>query len=215
MANLNELDVEDLKKIGNAPLAVRMGVIVAICAALIAAYWFYGVKPQLERIAAHERQEESLKQQYDVAAAKAANLDAYKVQLEDMRNEFSVMLRQLPDRVDIESLLVDLSQTSVGAGLDVEYFRPQGDIHREFYAEHPIQLSVKGRYHEFGEFISGLAALPRIVTLSDIKISPDNSSSAKQSDKRNASGRLPEVKEKDLVMELTATTYRYLREDEL
>lgn len=198
MANLNELDVEDLKKIGSAPMPVRLGVIAVTCALLIGAYWFFMVKPQLERIESFKRQEASLKQEYDVAAAKAANLDAYKLQLDDMRNEFSIMLRQLPDKVDIESLLVDLSQTSVGAGLDVQYFKPQGDIAKEFYAEHPIRLSVKGRYHEFGEFVSGLAALPRIVTLSDIKIGAD--SSDKESDL--------------LVMDLTATTYRYLREDE-
>lgn len=201
MANINDLDIEDLKKIGSAPFPVRIGVIALTCALLIAAYWFFMVKPQLERIESFKRQETSLKSEYDVAAAKAANLDAYKLQLDDMRNEFSIMLRQLPDKVDIESLLVDLSQTSVGAGLDVEYFKPQGDIPKEFYAEHPIRLSVKGKYHEFGEFVSGLAALPRIVTLSDIKIV-----AAADSGKNKKSN--------DLVMELTATTYRYLREDE-
>ena len=200
MANINDLDIEDLKKIGSAPFPVRIGVIALTCVLLIAAYWFFMVKPQLERIESFKRQETSLKGEYDNAAAKAANLDAYKLQLDDMRNEFSIMLRQLPDKVDIESLLVDLSQTSVGAGLDVEYFKPQGDIPKEFYAEHPIRLSVKGKYHEFGEFISGLAALPRIVTLSDIKIGAANSGQDKKSN--------------DLVMELTATTYRYLREDE-
>lgn len=200
MANINDLDIEDLKKIGSAPFPVRIGVIALTSILLIAAYWFFMVKPQLERIESFKRQETSLKSEYDVAAAKAANLDAYKLQLDDMRNEFSIMLRQLPDKVDIESLLVDLSQTSVGAGLDVEYFKPQGDIPKEFYAEHPIRLSVKGKYHEFGEFVSGLAALPRIVTLSDIKIVAADSSKDKKSN--------------DLVMELTATTYRYLREDE-
>ena len=200
MANINDLDIEDLKKIGSAPLPVRIGVIASTCILLIAAYWFFMVKPQLERIESFKRQEVSLKSEYDDAAAKAANLDAYKLQLDDMRNEFSIMLRQLPDKVDIESLLVDLSQTSVGAGLDVEYFKPQGDIPKEFYAEHPIRLSVKGKYHEFGEFVSGLAALPRIVTLSDIKIGAASTGQDKKS--------------KDLVMELTATTYRYLREDE-
>lgn len=197
MANVNDLDIEDLKKIGSAPLPVRIGVIAVSCIILMAAYWYFMVKPQLERIEAYKREEATLKQEYDDAAAKAANLDAYKLQLEDMRHEFSIMLRQLPDKVDIESLLVDLSQTSVGAGLDVQYFKPQGDIPKEFYAEHPIRLSVKGKYHEFGEFVSGLAALPRIVTLSDIRIGND-----------------PQKESDLLVMELTATTYRYLREDE-
>ena len=130
---------------------------------------------------------------------KAANLGAYKAQLEEMRRSFGAMLRQLPDTTDIESLLVDLSQTSVASGLEVAFFKPESEVAKEFYAEYPIKLSVTGKYHEFGSFISGLAALPRIVTLQDINIRPI--------DADNPGGQLK--------MDLTAVTYRYLDEEEI
>ena len=120
------------------------------------------------------------------------------------------MLRQLPNKTDIESLLVDLSQTSVASGLDVEYFKPDSEVPREFYAEYPIKISVTGQYHQFGQFISGLAALPRIVTLNNIDISRlygINSGRGNQDAAENASqGRLK--------MDLVATTYRYIDEEE-
>ena len=112
------------------------------------------------------------------------------------------MLRQLPNKTDIESLLVDLSQTSVASGLEVKFFKPETEIPREFYAEYPIRISVTGQYHQFGQFISGLAALPRIVTLSNIDI--------KQTDTKNAEQNIASK----LKMDLMATTYRYLEEDE-
>ena len=134
--------------------------------------------------------------------AKAANRTAYVEQLEEMKKTFNVMLRQLPNKTDIESLLVDLSQTSVASGLEVKFFKPETEIPREFYAEYPIRISVTGQYHQFGQFISGLAALPRIVTLSNIDI--------KQTDTKNAEQNIASK----LKMDLMATTYRYLEEDE-
>lgn len=196
LGSLNDLSVDDLRELPTAPLPVRILAIAVVGAVLIAAYWYFMVKPHMERIEGLTRQESTLRRDYDDAAAKAANLDAYKVQLEEMRHDFAVMLRQLPDNIDIESLLVDLSQTSVAAGLNVEYFRPQGEVQQEFYAEYPIQLRVAGSYHEFGDFVSGLSTLPRIVTLSNIDIKGDASGTG------------------DLTMDLTATTYRYLTEDE-
>ena len=193
---INDLSLDDLRELPTAPLAVRIATIVIVAGLLIAAYWYFMVNPHMERIAGLKRQESTLRQDYDDAAAKAANLDAYKEQLEEMRNDFAVMLRQLPDDIDIESLLVDLSQTSVAAGLNVEFFKPQGEVQQEFYAEYPIKLKVSGGYHEFGNFISGLSTLPRIVTLSNIDI------------KGSEEGK------GDLTMDLTATTYRYLTEDE-
>jgi len=118
-----------------------------------------------------------------------------------MKRTFNVMLRQLPNKTDIESLLIDLSQTSVAAGLEVEYFKPKNERAREFYVEYPIQIKVTGNYHQFGTFVSGLAALPRIVTLHDINITPIQG------------GKDDEAAQK-LEMDLTATTYRYLDDDE-
>jgi type IV pilus assembly protein PilO len=117
------------------------------------------------------------------------------------------MLRQLPDETDMESLLVDLSQTSVAAGLEVEYFKPGSERKLEFYAEYPIELRVSGTYHEFGKFVSGLAALPRIVTLHDIEIEPSGGDGG-NGEGSGAAGS------KDLDMTLTAKTYRYLTDEE-
>ncbi len=197
--DLNNLNVEDLKRIGTAPAPVRVFVIVLVCAVVAGAGFWLFIKPRIDQLERAERQEPQLKAQFDAVQNKAANLGAYKAQLEEMRRSFGAMLRQLPDTTDIESLLVDLSQTSVASGLEVAYFKPEQEIAKEFYAEYPIKLSVTGKYHEFGRFISGLAALPRIVTLQDINI--------KALEERNPGG--------DLKMDLTAVTYRYLDEEEI
>ena len=162
------------------------------------------VKPQFDKLKVVEAQELQLRDKFDSEQAKAANRTAYVEQLEEMKKTFNVMLRQLPNKTDIESLLVDLSQTSVASGLAVEYFKPDTEVPREFYAEYPIRISVTGQYHQFGKFISGLAALPRIVTLSKIDIAELRDSGNKN--KSNTGSRLK--------MDLMATTYRYIEEDE-
>lgn len=194
--DLKSLNVEDLRKIGSAPLGVRIFVILLVCALLCGAGAYFFIMPKLEQLKAAEQREIELRATFDAEQGKAANLSAYKEQLAEMRRSFGVMLRQLPDKTDIESLLIDLSQTSVATGLEVEFFKPEQEVPKEFYAEYPIKLSVTGRYHQFGNFVSGLAALPRIVTLHDIGIEPN----------QDAPGSLR--------MNLTATTYRYLEEDE-
>ena len=200
--DLNGLDASDLKKVGTAPLPVKAFLLALLFAAIVGAGIWLLIKPkflELDKVAA---QEETLKQTFDETQAKAANREAYVEQLNEMKRTFNVMLRQLPNKTDIESLLIDLSQTSVAAGLEVEFFKPKNEVAREFYVEYPIQIKVTGNYHQFGTFVSGLAALPRIVTLHDINITPakgggDNDEAAQQ-----------------LQMDLTATTYRYLDEDE-
>ena len=192
---LDELDIEDLKKVGTAPLPVKIGIIVVLCVALLVAGYFLDTTQQqieLDKVSAEEQQ---LRQIFAGKQAKAANLEAYKQQLEEMRTSFGTLLRQLPNETEIETLLTDISQTGISAGLDIDYFKPEGLRPKEFYSEYPIKLKVTGRYHEFAEFISGVAALPRIVTVQDIEIKPSS----------NKSG----VK---LTMELTAITYQYLDE---
>ena len=193
--DINDLDVEDLKKIGGAPLPVKIGVIVVLCIALAVAGYFMDTKKQqleLEKITAEEKQ---LRTTFAGKQAKAANLEAYKQQLEDMRTSFGTLLRQLPNETEIETLLTDISQTGISAGLEIDFFKPEGLRPKEFYSEYLIKLKVTGRYHEFAEFISGVAALPRIVTVQDISIKP--------------AGKDSGVK---LSMELTAITYQYLDE---
>jgi type IV pilus assembly protein PilO len=191
--DLNELD---LTNIARWPAAARAVVIIFIMGGVIfLGYWFH-TKDQLVQLEEAEQHEMDLKVIFEKKAQQAANLEAYEQQLEDMRESFGAMLRQLPNETEVADLLVDVSQTGLASGLEFELFKPQAELPREFYAELPINIQVIGRYHEFGDFISGVAALPRIVTVHDINVSP-----------RAKDGSL-------LVMNLTAKTYRYLEEDE-
>ena len=192
---LDELDIDDLKKIGGAPLPVKIAVIVALCAALAAAGYFLDTTKQKVELEKNIAEEQQLRQVFSAKQAKAANLEAYKQQLDEMRTSFGALLRQLPNETEIETLLTDISQTGISAGLEIDYFKPEGLRPKEFYSEYPIKLKVTGHYHEFAEFISGVAALPRIVTVKDISIKPTDPKGG--------------VK---LSMELTAITYQYLDE---
>lgn len=192
LRKLNELDFRD---IGNWPVAGRAVVVVLIFAALLfAGYWFHN-KDQLGELDGAKSKEAQLKQTFEVKQAKAANLQLYKDQLEVMKKSFGAMLRQLPNKTEVADLLVDVSQTGLANGLEFELFKPGKEQPREFYAELPIELRVLGTYHEFGGFVSGLAALPRIVTIHDISIAPAGKDSTK------------------LVMHAVAKTYRYLEEE--
>ena len=192
---LDELDIDDLKKIGGAPLPVKIAIIVALCAALAAAGYFLDTTKQKIELEKNIAEEQQLRQTFSEKQAKAANLEAYKQQLDEMRTSFGALLRQLPNETEIETLLTDISQTGISAGLEIDYFKPEGLRPKEFYSEYPIKLKVTGRYHEFAEFISGVAALPRIVTVKNILIKPTDPKGG--------------VK---LSMELTAITYQYLDE---
>jgi len=127
---------------------------------------------------------------------KAANFDAYRAQLAEIELDFGAMLRQLPGKTEVPSQLVDISQTGLGAGLEEQLFQPTGEIQKDFYAELPIRLRYTGSYHELGSFVSGIAALPRIVTLHDISIRPRQDGSPDE-----------------LTLDVTAKTYRYLDEE--
>ena len=191
--NLNDLSVDDLKKIGTAPLPVKIAIIIILCTGLaVASYFLITTKQKIEldKVIAEEQQ---LRKIFTSKQAKAANLEAYKQQLDEMRTSFGTLLRQLPNETEIETLLTDISQTGISSGLEIDLFQPEGLRPKEFYSEYPIKLKVTGRYHEFAEFISGVAALPRIVTVQDIDITPSKEG----------------VK---LTMELTAITYQYLDE---
>jgi type IV pilus assembly protein PilO len=193
--NLDLADL-DLANIGRWPLAARAVVILFLMGGVIfLGYWFH-TKDQLVELEDVERREADLRVIFEKKAQQAANLEAYEEQLEEMRESFGAMLRQLPNKTEVADLLVDISQTGLSSGLEFELFKPQGENPRDFYAELPISIKVVGDYHEFGDFVSGVAALPRIVTLHDIKIGT-----------RGKQGNT-------LAMTLTAKTYRYLEEDE-
>ena len=209
LAELGSLNGDDFQRIGTAPLLVKAILILLVCLVVTGLGIHFMITPKFDKLKVVERQEDELRIKFDREQEKAANLSAYKLQLEEMRSAYSVMVRQLPNKTDIESLLVDLSQTSVASGLDVEFFKPESELPREFYAEYPISISVTGKYHQFGEFVSGLAALPRIVTLSGIDISAISDGRNNGGNNNVSSGNSG----KRLKMDLVATTYRYLEED--
>ena len=192
---LEDLDINDLKKVGSAPASIKFFIIAVLCALLATAGYFLDTTKQKDELQNATAKEQELRRIFSTKQAKAANLEAYKQQLEEMRISFGTLLRQLPNETEIETLLTDISQTGISAGLDIDYFKPEGLRPKEFYSEFPIRLKVTGRYHEFAEFISGVAALPRIVTVQDIIVKPADPKGG--------------VK---LTMELTAVTYQYLDE---
>jgi type IV pilus assembly protein PilO len=191
---LKNLDVND---VGRWPLAFRAAVIL-ICFIAVTALgiWFTIIKDKLPSLQRVQEEEQTLRVTFENKQRKAANYDAYKAQLAEIEQSFGTMLRQLPGETEIPSLIVDISQTGLAAGLQEKLFQPQPEIPRDFYAEKPIRIRLSGGYHEIANFVSGVAALPRIVTLHDINITPEGQDSYDA-----------------LSLEVTAKTYRYLDEE--
>lgn len=194
---VEELQSLDANDVGRWPLLFRASVIVVmfILVTGLGVYWFI-VKdkaPQLERA---EGEEIELRLTFENKQKKAANYDAYKAQLAQIEQSFGTMLRQLPGETEIPSLIVDISQTGLAAGLQEKLFVPQPEIPKDFYAEKPIKIRLTGGFHEVSKFVSGIAGLPRIVTLHDINITPESQDSYDT-----------------LSMEVTAQTYRYIDEE--
>ena len=194
---IEELQSLDANDIGRWPFVFRAGVIGIVFAVVIGLgiYWVVieDKYPALQRV---EQEEVTLRQVFENKQRKAANYDAYKAQLAQIEQSFGTMLRQLPGETEIPSLIVDISQTGLAAGLQEKLFRPLPEVPKDFYAEKPITISLSGGYHEIANFVSGIAALPRIVTMHDITLTrddPDNFDS--------------------LTMQVTAKTYRYIEEE--
>ena len=194
--NIQDLNELDLSNIGMWPAPIKAVLILILCAGIGFGYYKLHTEDQLVSLEKQQKSEQKLRRTFEEKQAKAVNLDRYKAQLEEMKQSFGTMLRQLPNKTEVAELLVDVSQTGLATGLEFELFDPQGEKRKEFYAELPIKIRVKGTYHQFGAFISGLASLPRIVTIHNISIKP----------KGKKSGGA-------LVMEATAKTYRYLDEE--
>jgi len=192
--DFNDLDINN---IGSWPTPVKTVIIVIACAAALALGYFLDIKNQQNTLERSERKEITLKQDFEIKQAKAVNLDAYRQQMKEMKESFGAMLRQLPSKTEVEHLLVDISQTGLASGVEFKLFKPEKEQFTEFYAELPIKISMTGTYHQFGSFVSGVAALPRIVTLHNIVIRGGKDKGA------------------NLTMNLTAKTYRYLDEDEV
>ena len=199
LEQLRNLDPNDP---GRWPLGVRVGTVVLLFVfAASAGYWYFVWKAKRPELLEARAKETELWGTLESKARKAANLQAYKDQLAEMEKSFGAMLRQLPNKTEVPNLLVDISQTGLGAGLEEKLFQPLGENRKDFYAELPISIRLTGNYHEMGTFASGIAALPRIVTLHDVEIVPATAV---------ARGGVPG----DLTLNVTAKTYRYLDEDE-
>jgi type IV pilus assembly protein PilO len=199
MSLVDELRSLDVNDIGRWPLVFRVAVIGIVFAVVLGfgIYWtiIEDRAPQLKRA---QDEEQTLRVAFENKQRKAANYDEYKKQLEQMEQSFGTMLRQLPGETEIPSLIVDISQTGLAAGLQEKLFVPQPEVPKDFYAEKPILIHLSGSYHEIANFVSGVAALPRIVTLHNINVKPDDAESFDR-----------------LSIEVTAKTYRYLEDAQL
>ena len=197
---IDELKSLDPNDPGRWPLSVRAGCVV-LCFAVLAIFLFWYLvyreqKPLLDSARTVEQQKRA---EFKTKHSKAVNLEVYQQQLADIERSFGALLRQLPGKTEVPSLLVDISQVGVGAGLEEKLFQPAADeVKKDFYAELPIKIRLTGSFHQFGEFVSGIAALPRIVTLHDVEIKS-----------------VPQGAFDQLQLDVTAKTYRYLDEEEL
>lgn len=196
---IEELNSLDINEPGRWPAPFRIAAVLIVLIAVSAfGIYMYVIKTDIPALRRFEQTEVTLKSTFEDKQRLAASFDAYRQQLEEIERSFGTMLRQLPGKTEVDNLLVDISQTGLGAGLEEELFRPLGERHQDFYAELPIEIRLRGSYHELGQFVSGIAALPRIVTLHDIQIETPR-----------------DVPVDELVLDVTAKTYRYLEDEEV
>ncbi|WP_374486907.1 type 4a pilus biogenesis protein PilO [Zoogloea sp.] len=180
---------------GQWPLLPRIATLLAIFLAIVAGGWWFDWSDQLTALDSKEKEELTLKDEWLSKKRQAVNLPEYRRQLAEIDRQFGALLKQLPNRSEIESLLADINQAGLGRGLQFELFKPGSEGLKDFYAELPIAVRVTGNYHDLGEFVSDVAQMPRIVTLNDIAIET--------------------LKEGNLKFDATAVTYRYLDDEEV
>ena len=202
---LNELRDLDFNDIGSAPASVRYVLLGFLLVIILAIGYFLLIKDKTEQLEMVQGLENNLRAEFEQKQAKAANLEAYEAQLAEMQELLETMFRQLPSRTEMDKLLVDVSQTALGSGIDVQLFQPNAEAYHDFYADRPISVRMLGDYHQFGEFVSGVASLPRVVilTMHDIALRRANERDIGAS---AGDGRL--------VLEGTVKTYRYIDEEE-
>ncbi len=177
------------------PILPKASALLALFGFILVAGWWFLWSDQLTELETKQREEETLKQQYLDKKRQAINLDLYVQQLAEIDRSFGALLKQLPNKSEIEALLIEVNQSGLGRGLQFDLFKPGQEQIRDFYAELPIAIKINGAYHDFGAFASDIAKLPRIVTLNNIAISP--------------------MKDGGLALDATTKTFRYLDEEEL
>ena len=180
---------------GAGPLAPKLAILAGLLVLLVAAGWWFLWSDQLLELESKQKEELTLKQQYLDKKRQAVNLDLYIEQLAEIDRSFGALLKQLPNKSEVEALLIEVNQAGLGRGLQFDLFRPGGEQVKEFYAELPIAVKINGGYHDFGAFAADIAKLPRIVTLNNIAIVPG--------------------KDGVLTLDATTKTFRYLDQEEI
>lgn len=193
MSLIDDLQNLDPNNPGLWPLPIQLAAVAIVTVVLIGAGYKFDWSKQIEELQGVEAKEQEHRNAFEAKQRKVANLVPLREQMKEMEQSFGDMLRQLPNKTEVAGLLVDISQTGLAAGLEFELFQPLAEVPTEFYAELPISIKVQGNYHQMGEFVSGIAALPRIVTTHDIKLSKG--------------------KESVITMSATAKTYRAIEEE--
>lgn len=190
---LDDLKNIDVNNLSSWPIPIKIAGILLVCGVILFAGFWFLIQGEWEEYGVAQKKEEGLRETYLNKKALAVNLPAYREQMEEMEQTFGSLLRQPPNTTEVPDLLVDITQAGLGRGLEFTLFRPEKEQPKDFYAEMPISVQVRGNYHELAQFVSDVAALPRIVTFGDINITSVG-------------------KDKKLTMSAKARTYRYLEE---
>ena len=190
--NLNPKDV------GAWPIVPRVSVLLGLFAVILLAGWWFVWSDQLDALAARQQDELKLREEYVAKKSQAVNLDLYTQQLNEIDRSFGALLKQLPNKSEVESLLIEINQSGMGRGLLFDLFKPGQEVVKDFYAELPINVRMTGSYHDFGAFAGDIGRLSRIVTLNNISITAN-----------------PQSKDGGLVMDAVTKTFRYLDDEEL
>ncbi|MCP3999864.1 MAG: type 4a pilus biogenesis protein PilO [Gammaproteobacteria bacterium] len=197
---LEEIQSLDPNDIGRWPFLFRASAVAVVAVvAMMAGLYLFVYEEKIPVLEKAQSEEQELRVVFEAKQKKASNFDAYQTQLAEIERSFGTMLQQLPGKTEIPNLLVDISQTGLAAGLKEKLFQPENENRRDFYAEKPIKIRLEGGYHEFGNFVSDIAALPRIVTLHDIQIIPASKDASND----------------ELILTVVAKTYRYMDEEEV
>ena len=196
---LDDFNNIDFKNAGSMPMPVKLVLLGFLFLVLVGlGYWFLW-SDQIAEIDQAKAKEQELRQTFLAKKAQAVKIDAYKQQMIDIEKTFGALLKQLPDKSQMDGLLTDINQAGLGRGLEFDLFKPGQETPADFYAEMPIQIKIKGTYHDIGAFATDISKLSRIVTLNDLSIAPLNKDS----------------KDSVLTLEAVAKTYRYLDSSEV
>ena len=192
---LDDINKLDLKTLADWPLPSKLVALAILCVAIVAAGWWFDWRGGMETLDASKQKETELRGVFTTKKIQAINLEAYTKQLADIEQAFGALLKQLPNKQEMDALITDVNQAGLGRGLQFELFRPEAETVSEFYAETPIRVKITGGYHDAAAFVSDVSKLSRIVTLQDIVMEPG--------------------KEGVLNMDAVVKTYRYLDDEEV